>query len=408
MAWSFPMKKRTAKTNRGLHLHGFSLLILLALVPGARLRAQEKFSLDGYLSDMQSVYHLPPAWLWGNSLHTRLNLQYIPSDWFSASLQARSRILTGKVFTSFPGYAEALDGDPGAIDMSLVSNGPLGANAGYALTSQIDRLWLRFSFGALEITAGRQRINWGQTFVWNPNDIFNAYSYFEVDYPEHPGSDAIRLQYYTGSASTIELAAKVDSAGDMTAAGYYRFNAAGYDIQLFGGLYRSKDLVLGTGWSGSLGPTAFRGEMSYFRDLDHFADTSGCLMVSAGLDYRFSFSLYLQLEVLRSGFAKDMHVFSIMQLYGANMDVKSLGFTPWTFFCSLSYPLTPLLNSGFAAIYYPRWKGVFLGPSFDLSLNNNLDLSLVTQYFSAAFDFPGTTSQRENNLFAFLRLKWSF
>ena len=36
-------------------------------------------------------------------------------------------------------------------------------------------------------TAGRQRINWGQTFVWNVNDVFNAYSYFDFDYKERPG-----------------------------------------------------------------------------------------------------------------------------------------------------------------------------------------------------------------------------
>ena len=56
----------------------------------------------------------------------------------------------------------------------------------------------------------RQRINWGQTLVWNPNDIFNAYSYFDFDYIERPGSDAIRLQYYPDYSSAIEMAVKAD------------------------------------------------------------------------------------------------------------------------------------------------------------------------------------------------------
>src|SRR5210317_1168395 len=114
--------------------------------------------------------------------------------------------------------------DPGYMNMTLLTDGKLGDNTGYALTTTIDRLWLQFTFGNLEIIAGRQRINWGQTLVWNPNDIFNSYSYFEVDYPERPGSDALRFQYYTGDASTIEVAAKIDSAKQVTAAGYFRFN----------------------------------------------------------------------------------------------------------------------------------------------------------------------------------------
>ncbi len=122
---------------------------------------------------------------------------------------------------------------------------------------------------------GRQRINWGQTLVWNPNDIFNSYSYFEVDYPERPGSDAIRVQYYTGNASTIELAAKIDSANRVTAAAYFRFNTLGFDIQFLGGLYQEEDLVLGTGWSGNLGPTCFPGRNELFQGPGSFQGHHG-------------------------------------------------------------------------------------------------------------------------------------
>ncbi len=292
--------------------------------------------------------------------------------------------------------------------MSFVADGDLGDSAGYVLTSIVDRLWLQFTFGNLEIKAGRQRINWGQTFVWNPNDIFNSYSYFEVDYPERPGSDALRLQYYTGNASTIELAAKIDSADRITAAGYFRFNTLGFDIQLLGGIYQEEDLILGTGWSGNLGPTAFRGEISYFRDLDNFKDTTGYFMTSFGFDYTFSNSLWIQVEGLYSSFAKDLDVNSFLQFYSGNLDVKNLGFTEWSFFSSLSYPLTPLITGGFAAIYYPAWKGIYLGPSLALSLNSNFDLSLIFQHFTAEFDNPFGASKRENNTFGFLRFKWSF
>jgi len=383
------------------------LLILFMLVPG-RMAGQDKLALSGYLSNMTSVYRIPDNWLWENSLHNRINLDLYPTDWLTASAQLRNRFIIGNTIPKLPGYVESLGGDQGWMDMSWAHDGNLGDSAGYVLTSTFDRLWMQFSFGNLEIKAGRQRINWGQTFVWNPNDIFNSYSYFEVDYPERPGSDALRISYYTGNASTLELAAKIDSADRITAAGYFRFNTLGFDVQLLGGVYQEEDLMLGTGWSGNLGPTAFRGELSYFRDLEQFKDTTAYLMGSLGVDYTLSNSLMLQFELLYSAFAREMDVGSFLQFYSGNLDVKKLGFTPWSFFASVAYPLNPLLNGSFATIWYPAWKGAYLGPSLDLSLKSNFDLSLILQYFTAEFEYPPGVTSRENNLFGFFRFKWSF
>lgn len=383
------------------------ILCLFAFFAGEVL-GQDKISLEGYLSDMQTVYRIPDHWLWENTLHNRLNLDLYPTGWLTASIQIRNRLISGNTIRKLPGYAESLGGDQGWIDMSWVHDGDLGDSAGYALSSQIDRLWMQFTFGDLEIKAGRQRINWGQTFVWNPNDIFNSYSYFDVDYPERPGSDALRISYYTGNASTLELAAKIDSSKKVTAAGYIRFNTLGFDLQFLGGIYREEDLILGTGWSGNLGSAAFRGELSYFRDLEQFRDTTGYLMNSIGFDYTFANSLMIQVEGLYSAFARELDIYSFLQFYTGQLDVKNLGFTPWSFFANVTYPISPLLQGGFATIWYPDWKGVYLGPSMDLSLNSNLDLSLILQHFTAEFKDPSGVSSRERNTFGFLRLKWSF
>jgi hypothetical protein len=382
-------------------------LLMLCWTAG-ELTAQEDVSLGGYLSDMQTMYHLSDRWLWENTLHNRLNFHVYPTPWMSASLQVRNRLIMGNTIKNFPGYADAMEGDMGWADLHLMAERSLGDSAGYILSFMVDRLWLQWTLGNLEVKIGRQRINWGQTFVWNPNDIFNSYSYFEVDYPERPGSDAARIQYYTGNASTIELAAKMDSARRVTAAGYFRFNIKGFDIQLLGGIYQQDDLVLGTGWSGNVGQAAFRGEVSWFRDLDHFRDTAGYALVSAGLDYTFANSLWIQVEGLYSGFAKESDMSSLLTLYSGNLDVKGLGFTKWSFFANLSYPFTPLISGGFAAIYFPDWKGYYLGPSFDLSMNRDLDLSLIFQYFSAKIEIAPSDPSRENSLFGFLRFKWSF
>jgi len=384
------------------------LLFLFLLTSTVTLIAQKKISMVGYISDMQAFYQIDDTWLWENTFMDRFNFTYYPSSWLTANLQFRSRVITGNTLIQIPGYNDALGKDPGWLDMTLLSSGNLGSKTGYALATTLDRLWLQFAFGNLEIKAGRQRINWGQTLVWNPNDIFNSYSYFEVDYPERPGSDAIRIQYYTGDASTLELAAKIDSANRVTAAAFYRFNTLGFDIQFLGGLYQSEDLVLGTGWCGNIGPVSFRGEMSYFRDLDQFRDTTGYLMASAGFDYTFSNSLMIQIEGLYSGFAKEMDPGSFLQLYSGNLDVKNLAFTEWSLFANISYPITPIFTGSFATIWYPELKGAYLGPSFDLSIKDNLVLSLILQYFTAEFDKPSGVISRESNMFAFLRLKLNF
>lgn len=388
--------------------HRFLFVLVLCYLFTGKAAGQEKISLSGYLSDMQTIYRIPDHWLWENSLHNRLNLELYPADWLSGTLQLRNRAILGNTIQKFPGYTESIDGDQGWLDLNWVSEGKLGDSAAYVLTSAVDRLWLQFTFGNLELKAGRQRINWGQTFVWNPNDIFNSYSYFEVDYPERPGSDALRISYYTGNASTLELAAKIDSAERITAAGYFRFNTHGFDIQFLGGVYQEEDLILGAGWSGNIGSSALRGELSYFRDLEQFRDTSGYLMTSLGFDYTFSNSLVIQLEGLYSAFARDLDVYSFLQFYSGNLDVKNLGFTEWSLFGNISYPLTPLLNGGFATIWYPEWKGIYLGPSFDLSLGSNFDLSLILQYFTAEFEDLAGSTHREHNTFGFLRFKWSF
>jgi len=385
------------------------LFLLLGTIPGTiTLNAQSKWTMDGYLSDMQAFYQIDDSWLWENTLQDRFSFTYYPNDWLTANLQFRSRVITGNTLREIPGYSDALGLDPGWVDMTFLLNGNLGSSAGYALASTIDRLWLQFTFGNLDITAGRQRINWGQTLVWNPNDIFNSYSYFEVDYPERPGSDAIRLQYYTGDASIVELAAKIDSANRVTAAAYYRLNTLGFDIQFLGGIYQQEDLVLGTGWSGSIGPVSFRSEMSYFRDLNNFRDTTGYLLASMGFDYTFSNSLTIQLEGIYSGFAKEMDLYSFLQFYAGNLDVKHLAFTEWSYLANISYPITPLITGSFATIWYPELKGAYLGPTFDISILDNLVASVMLQYFTAEFTNPSGAKSRESNTFAFARLKWNF
>ena len=44
--------------------------------------------------------------------------------------------------------------------------------------------------------------------VWNITDLFNPQSVLDFDYEEKPGSDAIRIQYFTGVIGRLEFVFK--------------------------------------------------------------------------------------------------------------------------------------------------------------------------------------------------------
>jgi hypothetical protein len=346
-------------------------------------------------------------WVNDQVLHNRLNLFWYPSDNFTGTIQLRNRIFTGDNVRFTPGYKRSFNVDDGIIDM----NENIAEGNSYLMNSAVDRLWLRYSLNRFEATVGRQRINWGQTFVWNPNDIFNAYSFFDFDYPERPGSDAVRLQYYTGMTSSVEAAVKADSRDRITVAGKVRFNRWNYDFQVLGGIVNEEDYVLGAGWSGYIKNASFRGEMSYFHPKNHFEDTAGVLSLSLGGDYTFRNSLFLQVEALYMQLPEGYSFNSFNDLYDMSLSAKLLSFTEYNFFAQVSYPLNPLLNGALATIYYPGFNGFFIGPSLDLSVTDNMSFSAYLQLFNGEFEMQQggfTVTDRLSFNLVFVRLKWNF
>jgi hypothetical protein len=272
----------------------------------------------------------------------------------------------------------------------------------YLFNTTIDRYWLDLNFNKFQARIGRQRINWGQSLVWNPNDIFNAYSFFDFDYIERPGSDAARLQYYPSFSSAIELAVKSDSNKDITAAALYRFNKWGYDIQFLAAYVNSEDLMAGMGWSGAAGKTSFRGELSWFQPSGSLSDSSGTGLFTIGFDRVFVNNSMAQVQFMYCNNPLDLSDFGTF--YSGNMSAKDLAFSKFSAFGSFSWAATPLINFGFSSMWFPGLRGFFAGPTTDFSLTDNFDFSLIWQHFRA--DRIGSSRLRLNLLF--LRIKYSF
>lgn len=387
----------------------FSISIFLLLFFLTKIDAQDKqdiFTFNGYLSGIQTVMFqdINDDWLPENLFHNRLNFSLYPVKNLKVNIQLRNRLIYGEKVRYTPGYADMIGKSDGWADLSFnIFTGDY-----YVLNSSIDRLWIQFTSGNFEATAGRQRINWGQTLVWNPNDIFNIYSYFDIDYIERPGSDGIRLKYYTSYTSSVELTAKIDSSKKITAAGLLHFSLRGYDLQLLGGVLEENDYVAGLGWSGNILNAGFRGEASYFHDIENFRDTTGMIMTSIGLDYTFKNSLLLQLEFLYSNKAS-MPMGGFLGYYTSALNVKSLAFTEYSLFASVNYPFTPLLQGTMAGMYFPKLDGFFAGPSMTYNMMENIDLALFLQYFSGELENPLTqVKKREDMTIVFLRIKWNF
>lgn len=379
----------------------FSILFFMICLP-SWLFPQEKskkVTVNGYITTMESAIFdtLSGTIAFENLLHNRLNFKAFINPNITFAAEFRNRLFTGDMVRTGAAYSELIGHDPGWVDMSW----NLISKPSFLLNTTTDRLWLDFNYDKIQVRIGRQRINWGQTFVWNPNDVFNAYSFFDFDYIERPGSDAVRIQYYPSSSSAIEVAAKIDGNNDVTAAGLYRFNKWGYDIQMLAGFANSSDILTGAGWSGAIGSVSFRGEGTWFHPLKSFKDTQGTILLTAGVDRIFKDNSMLQAQIMYCN--NPLRLTDFTSFYSGNLSARDLAFSKFSAFGQFTWAMTPLLNLGISAMWLPDLKGYFTGPTLDYSLAENVDFSLIWQHFNSIM---GGTRTRIN--LAFLRIKYSF
>ncbi|HEX2921090.1 MAG TPA: hypothetical protein VHO50_07995 [Bacteroidales bacterium] len=381
----------------------FAIVSIVSLLPLSSYSQDEqgKIEVNGYTSTLTSAIFekLKGPIIIDNLIHNRLNFKSYLGSKITFSAEARNRLFFGDMVRLSTGYAENIASDQGLVDMSW----NIAKGNSLFINTTLDRLWLDFNSGRFQSRIGRQRINWGQTLIWNPNDIFNAYSYFDFDYVERPGSDAIRLQYYPGSSSTIELAIKSDYNEEVTAAALYRFNKWAYDIQLLSGVLQNDELVAGVGWSGAFGSVSFRGEGTWFQPFKSFSDTIGTGLFTIGADKFFGDNSALQVQVMICNNPYEFN--NVTNLYSAeNMSVKDLAFSKFSAFASYTYPVIPLFSTSVSGMWFPDLTGFFTGISADYSVAENVDISALWQHFDGVF---GSTGRGRMNV-AFLRIRFSY
>lgn len=387
-----------------LRKYGFIIMLFI----GSVACAQENWMLKGYVKGMTSMQTVEDNGEMSleNTLHNRFDINWFVNDNITVTVGLRNRVIIGNNVSLIPDYAGFVSRDNGFLDLSWV----WADNTSWIGVSQLDRLMIDYTAGNLQITLGRQRINWGQTFAWNPNDLFNTYSYFDFDYEERPGSDALRLQYYIGESSKLELSTALNADQEVTSVMLYRFNTGGYDLQFLGGVFTGSDYVLGGGFSGSIAGGGFSGELTYFHPMDDGdEDSRGHATATLHYDYTFKSSLNLQFETLYNGFGADDFASGIGDIVFQDLSPKNLFPTKLAFLASGGYDVSPLFRVMLAGMYGPEGNFLYLGPTLNYSISDTMELAAIGQYFSMDEVEEADSAVPVNQGTAiFIRFKWSF
>ena len=156
------------------------LVLILISFNSISQSSKTSFSLNGYVKYLPSYVDYSFFDKETNHLlHNRLNMRGYFGDNLSLGLEVRNRIYFGDVPT--------IQGDEGLVNMAFYAV----RESNFVFNSMIDRLWLKYQKEKIELSIGRQRVNWGVNTIWNNNDLFNAYNFIDFDYIERPGSDVI-------------------------------------------------------------------------------------------------------------------------------------------------------------------------------------------------------------------------
>ncbi len=385
-----------------------SILIAITLfVLSENIRAQESKSqvspksemrLGGYVKYMNIVIipELEGQWMFDNLIHNRLNYHWKLNAHWKLQVEMRNRIFYGQSVQINPVFGQMFDQSLDYIDLGT----NLVEENSFVIHSVFDRANVTWSKGKWLATVGKQRINWSQSYVWNPNDIFNAYSFFDFDYEERRGSDVILLRYATGPLSSLQFATSLhDDPDSLIAAIYHRFNRWNYDFQIIAGKYQT-DVYTGLGWSGQIKTVGFSGELSYFQPYSG-VNSGEALVGDVSFDYRFPNTLNLRLEFIyhsNPGTAPDGTFFQ------QPVTAKTIVFNHFSVFASADYEITPLLKTGINGIWNVDDQSWFVNPTLTASLNQNTELLVALQSFGGE---PGSLYTGFGS-FLYTRLKFNF
>lgn len=357
-----------------------------------------KWEVRGYIKQLNAVALDPQLRYIASTalLHNRLNLRWKPEEKWSAALELRNRVLWGDELRLIPDYTNLLrnTSEWANLQKAWVSQ------PGIIVHTNVERLWLQWQTQRLTLRAGRQRINWGVTTNWNPNDLFNTFNFLDFDYEERPGADAVSLQYQLKGDADLELAASGNGhVNGQVVALRYHFNRNAYDYYLLAGWFNNQPTV-GAAWAGSINDAGFKGELQWFPAA---AGATATLNLATELDYVFKKGWYFNTGLLYTSRGTTAEI-SNLNLPLFRFSPKNLMPTRWNITATGMKEISTLFSASCTFIFAPGTDLLLLLPSVRYNLAQNIDADFFCQSFLAG---------RQNRLRAqatrgFLRIRWSF
>lgn len=391
------------------------LFFLLVFLPFVIIKAQlSSIDYNGYAKYLfsSSKSSLLNDRLNDHLLHSRFNSKWYATDAITAALELRFRAFYGESVEKIPSFKEFIQTprDFVKLDAFLWES---EKSIGYL---EVDRLWLDWYTQDLQVTVGRQRVAWGTAWVWNPTDIFNPLDILDFDYEERPANDAIRIQYYTGAVTKLDLAYKpAKDSENQILAGLLSLNKWNYDFNFITGM-RFNRWLAGFSWAGDILNAGFRGEV-IVSQAPNKTDTNSIYIalgesslssfdepivsISLSGDYTFPNTFYIHTEILYNNNGKTANT-SLFLSEASEMGMLSAA--RWSIYQEFAYEITPLLRGTIFGIYNPVDKSYAVIPSLSYSIITNLDAFLLGMFFNG----DDLTEFGEYGTTLYLRFKYSF
>ncbi|MDD2792195.1 MAG: hypothetical protein PHD73_03385 [Sediminibacterium sp.] len=377
-----------------------TILLFLYAYPGLLGQdssVQKKVELNGYIKAVEmyrfdKMAHMDFA---SHLIHNRLNFKWKPNKTVSLSAEFRNRIFLGEQIRMIPGFVESLRNEQEFwnLQKAWVQGGDV------VFHTNIERLYLDFKKTHWDLRLGRQRINWGIATTWNPNDIFNAYNFLDVDYIERPGTDAAKLHLNTSDNSNIEFVYSAAANKKSIVASRFSINKWNYDFQIMAGSYQGV-FTIGAGWAGNIKNAGFKGEAQYYSGN---AQVKSQLNIAIGLDYMFKKGWYVNLGGLYNSNGINEEV-SNWQNLDLKLSARNLMPGKWSYITTVQKEITPLFTAGASFVYSPKLNLIILMPSISYNISSTLDADLIYQsfYLRSGGTLNGITD------IGFIRLRYSF
>jgi len=241
--------------------------------------------------------------------------------------------------------------------------------------SRLYRGWVRYSTGAWQLTAGRQRLAWGSGRVWNPTDRFNPVLPTAIEPDQKLGVDAVSGTWrYSafGSWQAVIAPGRTSRGVARKTALRWRDTVGTTDVALMAGDMGVERLA-GLDVTGNLGEGAYRIEAVF----SHPDRGHNYAQVVAGYDYTvvnawFPRGLYLGAEYFYDGLRAPL----LPRLYNDRWVAR----TASQFALLAGYDIADLWRLDLALLVDPIHQGLFAMPQLTWSLSDNVTLLAMAQW----------------------------